>query len=637
MMNMKYFQTIACSLMLFATCAIPLSAETDVDSRKSMMSFVAEETMLLSEREVPASELGEWKDLLDSSLFLLIRKTEVYRGSIRVLVIDDASVIVRMYPDGTFVASTGLFDYIDRCLFEETAASSRRARNFDSEREAMLVPFLAPEVARFALDQQFAAWKFSHGTYIESDTNARFEADELAVVLLELAGYTGKPLSAWLNRLNEYFANYEIDIALKDYATDLSSPRARLDELAKAAEDIERITGEFTGVLSALKHGMPVKSAQESLVALAERFPGSPYIARLSAIAAHIRVLENADANEQALPVFFPIATVSSGKAGPSSASGIGNREPFLKLAKTKRASTGKDVFSGLPIISAKKPAPKNGALSSATPSSATPENVALVSAALSAYDEALAFRQESDLESSRAMLLARGGTAAGIKEALASAENAAMLESGENSFTARANWASLLFLTGTDYAKAQNLMAYLSANASAQPSPKFLDSGMPGDSRDLVLAHAIMLRLLGDSVAADAKSIEADALFDSTIQTGSIDLRRVKIGDSVDLLTERWGRPGSIVYDYYSETWAYPSLAASVIVGKSITEICVGDGSPVSPGGDIRCGDRKDVFESLFGKSAYRAGDCEVYLKDGNRVSVLYLSGRIRFMTFGL
>lgn len=623
MMYMKHIRFAVLALMAFAACAFPLMAADGAESRRAMLSFAAGQVKSLSAREVPATELGEWKELLDASLFLLIRKTEVYRGPIRIMAVSDDSAFARMYPDGTFVASTGLFDYIDRTIFEETAASSRRVRDFDVEREAMLVPFLATEVARFALDQHFASWMYSQGTFLEPDSNACYEADGLAAVLLDLAGYDGNPLHASLNRLRKLWFENAVDISLQDYATTFPSPDLRLDALEKASKDIERITGEFASVLSALRYGTPIKSAQESLAALDERYPASPYIARLAAIAAHMRALEVIPANEQALPVFFPVATVSSGTASPSVAAGVGNRAPFLEIAKTKRASTATAVFSGLPILPGKKPASGNVA--------------ALSGAALQAYDKALSLRDEPGLASARAQLLARAGNADSIAAALATAERAALLESGANSFTARANWAILLFLAGSDYAKAQKLVESLSSSVSEPSSPQYLDIGVPGDGRDLVLAHAIMLRLLGDSAVADARSRQASSLFDAKAQTGTIDLRRVKIGDPVDVLTERWGEPASILYDYYSETWSYPSLAATVMVGKKVELVCIARGSPISPGSDLRCGDRRDEFEAAFGASAYRAGDCEVYVKDGNRVSVLYLAGRIRFMTFGL
>lgn len=628
MMYMKHIRLAALALMALAVSAFPLAADDGAASRKAMMAFAGEEIRLLSEREVAPSELGEWKDILDASLFLLIRKTEVYRGPVRVLVIGGDSSVARMYPDGTFVASTGLFDFIDRTLFEETAASSRRVRDFDSEREAMLAPILAPEIARFALDQQFAAWEASRGTYLESDTKQRFEADALAVALLDLAGYGGSAMSEWLNRLQSRYADNTVDIALEEYIRENPSPFFRLDALEKASPDIERMTDDFASALTALKYGTPVKSAQESLEALAERYPASPYVARLAAIAAHMRVLESMTSGERTLPVFFPIATVS----GRAPVEGSGNRASFLELAKTRhaeadRTGTARDALTSLPVISASKPSPANAA----------PVKAALIDAALSAYGKALSLRDEPGLASSRARLLARPGNAKGIAEARAAAESAALAEAGSRSFTSRANWAALLFLLGDDYAKAQKTIESPFASTSAVSSRKFLDTGCPGDARDLSLSHAIMLRLLGDDSRADARAAEADSLYRATISKGTIDLRRVSIGDAVDSLSERWGRPASILYDYYSETWKYPSLAATVMVGKTVEEVSVGPGSPVSPGGDVRCGDRREDFESFFGKAAYRAGDCDVYVKDGNRIAVLYLAGRIRFMTFGL
>ncbi len=64
--------------------------------------------------------------------------------------------------------------------------------------------------------------------------------------------------------------------------------------------------------------------------------------------------------------------------------------------------------------------------------------------------------------------------------------------------------------------------------------------------------------------------------------------------------------------------------------------EITIASGSPVSPGGDIRTGDTREVFERVFGEPAYRAGDRDVYLVNGMRLSVHYLFNKIRSITAG-
>ena len=64
------------------------------------------------------------------------------------------------------------------------------------------------------------------------------------------------------------------------------------------------------------------------------------------------------------------------------------------------------------------------------------------------------------------------------------------------------------------------------------------------------------------------------------------------------------------------------------------IIRIRMNAGSPVSPGGDIRTGDSRDQFEKIFGQPVYRAGDRDVYLSNGMRLSVQYLFDRIRSIT---
>jgi hypothetical protein len=661
MMHMKHTHFAAIASLAFAACAFPLMADEGPTSRASMIEFAERQIRSLSAGEAPAGELGEWKDILDAALFLLIRTTEVSREPIRVLVVNDESAIARMYPDGTFVASTGLFDYIDRTLFEEAAMSSRRVRDFESERETMLAPFLAFEVARYALDQQYAAWKRSRGAYLDASAEESREADRFSAVLLDLCGYGERSLDALLARLEKTFAEGSQaaggdggDTTLRAYFSAMPSPALRRESIASSTDEIGRVDSEFSGVLATLKYGMPVKGAQESLASLAERYPSSPYVARLSAVAAHMRWLESVSDRDKTLPVFFPIATVARYPAAvsafpdasaKSSAVGSGNRIPYVDIARTKRSTTATAVFSALPVVSAAKK---------------TPGDADLWRAALAAYDASLALADEAGLASSRASLLAYGGTSSTISLALSESESAALRESttsresANSSFTARANRADILFLTGADYGKAQYTLESLTgrtptsadtaqtgaragARNDAQTNARCLESGSCGDGRDLILAHAIMLRLLGETARADSRAAEAETLYRPTLPRGTIDLRRVRIGDTMDTLAERWGRPASILYDYYTEIWEYPSIAASVMVGKNVEEVRVGKGSPVSPGGDVRCGDRREELEAVLGKSAYRAGDCDAYVKDGNRVSVLYLAGRIRFMTFGL
>lgn len=609
-MRMKTSGLAFAAAFFFLVAPGPLAAQSATALRQGMTDACRMELLAANEGEVTPASLGEWKDIIDSSLFLLFRKTELYRGTIRVLVVDDQSVRVRLYPEGTFLISSGLLDHIDRMLFENASSSPRRMRNFDSEREAMLVPFLVPEAAHFALGHQFSAWLRSGGTSLMPSDAEILDADRFSVILLRLAGFDSAVLTDWMESLEAQYGEGKADPAFSGYFARLPSPEKRMESIRNADANIDRIAGEFVGVLDALRRGTPAKDAAESLEALSDIYPGSPYIARLSAFVSHRLWLETVPAEAQILPTHFPFAVETSG-----------GENAFLDMARATPAKSGFAFASSPPV----------------SPSAPIPGDASLFENARLAYRTALETSEDPALASSYAVLLSRSGNAEAISTALEIASEAANRESVSSSFVARANYASLLFLTGTDFAKAQYLVDHLANGTTRSADLRFLDEGMPGDGRDLVLCHALMLRSLGDDKRAETKTAKAASLFEKSPGKGTVDLRFIRIGDKADTLSEKWGQPATILYDYYSETWIYPALSVSVLVGKEVSLVRIGTRSPVSPGGDVRTGDSREDFERFFGKSAYRAGDCEVYLKDGNRISVFYLENRIRSMTVGL
>ena len=289
--------------------------------------------------------------------------------------------------------------------------------------------------------------------------------------------------------------------------------------------------------------------------------------------------------------------------------------------------------MTGSTAISTSADFPKEPAVTTSVP---IPGNEDLYRAADYAYRAALALMNEPGLSSSYAMLEVRSGTEESIQSALARASTAAIREAGTRSFVARGNYANLLFLTGADYAKAQYFIESLETTTKASDT-RFLDTGIPWDSRDLALFQALMMHALGDSKRAGDKIGSIALLYGQSRAEGTINLRHLSIGKTPNNLAEKWGRPASIVYNYPTETWNYPSLSASVVIEGNVSRVRIFPGSPLTPGFDIRTGDSRSDFESMFGKAAYRAGDCDVYIKDGNRISVLYLADRIRIMTVGL
>jgi len=583
------------------------------------------EILKLSQTEVTADSLGEWSEIIDSSLFMLLRRTEIYRGQMRVLVISDPSIIVKLYPDNTFVISTSLLDYIDSTLLEATADSTRRIRNFDSEREAMLIPFLVQEAASFALDDSFKAYKYSvessgvsdltsFTTRISPTDEEVFEADSLSSIILEVAGFDPSILDSWLLSLENFYNAEQIDSIFSDYLTPLPSAEKRITALGNSQETIRKSKADFAIVLASLKNGTSYKEAINSIDILDQRYPESLYVKRLSALIKHLRYLETLPAKDQLLQTLLPFAS----EENPA-------RNAFMR------------IYESVP------PAfPSSSAASGGKP---IPGNNDYYIEAVEAYNNYFAISNESGMTSSRSMLLARSGNTEIIQNALRAASLSANEEEDTQSFIARGNYASLLYLTGSDYSKAQNLEGNLIDLTGKIAKPPFLDAGIPGDSRDLFLNYALMLNYLGDAKRAASRMSELKPFVETVAEKGSLDFRRVHAGDTVDYLLEKWGHPTEIVYDYHTENWIYSSLSASVQIiidpenqeAHTINKIRLFTGSPISFGNEIRTGDKRDAFESVFGRSAYTSGDCEVYLVDGNRLSVFYLGNRIRSIVAGL
>ena len=127
-----------------------VGAKSRLEIRRELSSIAQDSVREKSKNE----DVGEWKDIAIDVLFALLRKTEVYRDKQELHILEDKEVSCAMFPDGSVFISTGLFEYIDEILFLTllTSENVRKAKNLNLEREAFLAPFIAFEVARFALD-----------------------------------------------------------------------------------------------------------------------------------------------------------------------------------------------------------------------------------------------------------------------------------------------------------------------------------------------------------------------------------------------------------------------------------------------------------------------------------------------------
>jgi len=607
-------------LGMLALISLPLSADAERQLRNEALDSSRRELLSLSRDAIPGTALGEWKDIAESAVFMLFRKTELFRGPMRVLVIDSDDLEARIYPEGTLVISSGLLDYIDAALFESAADSPRRMRNFTSEREAMLVPFIALEASRFALDLPFSAWCRSSATATASghalySARVRYspddiaKADRFAPVLLALADFDPESYAAWLSALYADRTE-ETPSSLDRYLASFPTDEGRIASISREKETIRKITGEFSGILSCIKTGTAYGESVSGIEALKETYPGSYYLARLEGLVLHRQWVSGISANEQILKTFFPFAEEAAPDS-PGSASFVeaGTLSSAQQIFPSDRTSAQGDITKH--------------------------------SAAIEAYRKADAFIGDPTLESAYARLLLWSGSREGRNESVRICAQAAAAETGSTSVTARANYAAILYLAGIDTARATSMMEKLLAGEPAIAGT--IPAGYPGDSRDLLVNLAITSRLTGNSTRAAEISSKLKVLSADSASPKLISWRNVRIGDSTDDLISRWGEPAEIFYNYYTENWVYPSLSASVLIvpdgtgtSQSIRLIRLGPHSPITPGGDIRTGDKKDDFEAIFGKPLWQANDCEVYAYRGNEISVFYLSGRIRAIIAG-
>ena len=638
---MKAFRYLGAAAVFCAAAAVLFAAE-DPLSRQRMVDSARNETALLSYAASSADSLGDWKETIDAVLFLLLRKTELDRGSIRVLVSDALEYPARWYPDGTFAVSTELLDYIDYTIFDRASSSGRRIRNIDDERETLLAPFLAYEAARLACDTCYASWQRnasdeSFNSRTSEDFDETSAADRYSYVLLSLAGFDPALLTRWIEALADPESFSQFD-RLESWRAELPDATTRLLYASREASSLAALADEISGALQALASGTGLSETLSNLAELVPVYPGNLHIAELSAFVAYRNWLSTAPADELKLLPFLPWAKETDPLA-----------ERFASVldipVSQHQASQGvAALLPGMPV--------------------SVPGNNADYIRAVKLFEACLAVRASDALVSAYATLLVWSADPALRRQALELSRTAAIRESEEGSadYTARANHAQILFLTGTDYPEAHTMMANIRTNADSVPLtgralPGFLSRGMTGDTRDIVLSLALMSHALNSPEQARKLAEERMNFLpavpdspDSPNDGRTLSFRGLQLGDTTDVLTALWGKPAFINYTWYTENWQYPGLGASVLIGSASGEQTVdlirvfGNSvlSPILQASEseetdfphIRTGDSQSDFEKAFGKSVWRSGDCEVYAAGKVTIAVLYLDGKIRRMS---
>lgn len=539
----------------------------------------------LAAARIAPSDLGDWAGILESAAFLLFRRTELDRGTLTILVSPGTEPDAELFQDGTLWISTALLDLIDLTLFTSDDLSTRRIRHLESEREYLVAPFIAYQAALKALGlSSRSAGSVSSGASAATGAQTA-QADSFAAMLLSVAGYPARA---------------------QDQALAMLGPatQARRDTLRREAETNTALAQDLLTALLALRDGAALDNGQKIIRAMQELYPDAPYLDRL----------------ETFFAVRLYLASIPAASAFPP---------PFLPF------NTGS--FS-----------PKTGPLWPATGIPARiPGNERLFTEALNGLTRLAAASTDDLVVSTRAAFLVLAGDPSFTGEAIQLSELASLREDQGTGFAANANRAWVLFMTKRDPLRARmiltnSLVLQQRPQAGIQgtlPSQERLSAGNPANAHDA----ARLLLWFGRQSGIDPEDLtdypDLTAWDPDTLPP--LTLRGIRTGITSDRLISAWGHPAEIIYDFSTEYWVYPSLAARITIRREtgsstdrITAIHLGYGSPVSLPADIRTGDSRSSIEEHLGAPSYRAGDCEVYARGGSRIAILYLSNTAREIT---
>ena len=598
-------------LFLLSFFFIVISGFTDplsegMYTRERLMQVYRNEIAETSSHEIAASEVGEWYDIIETSLFMLIRRTELFRGSMRLIITDWKNARCMMYPDGTFLVSTGLLDYIDSLLFMDTSGSTRKIRNLNNERENFFAPIAAVCVAQFALNY----YNTAKNTALSPEQ--LYTVDIMASVLLTIAGYPQGVLETWLNRLAVLYADTETAKIFASFSTGSVKPAARLEQLNGNRDDITHLYEEISGVLFALQNRRGTADARTVLSNLLQLFPQSLYINRLNALIAHQAWLNSLDKRDTEMAAILPAAVYD-------------NASVFT-------------FFQSADFMFENDDDEQSDYVSKTMP---TRNNSALYEQAKKAYSDYLTMIYEAGSASSYAYLLASSPLTHERDTVLSIAEQADLFHTGADDKTARANYAALLSLLRKDYTKAQQLLADCLDSSARKTTGKvlFVTTGFPADERLIRCNYFRILKKLNNKRGAAKERQWLIDVLKAPAAVVPIVLRNVSVGDTVDKLLSAWNKPSTIIYNYYSERWLYRLLNTELIIRSkdgdgTVLQMSIGFPSSLTLFNDIRTGDSREAFEKVCGKPMYRSCDALIYHKQGNLLQVMYGNNKIRNIT---
>ena len=570
-------------------------AKSRLEIRRELSSIAQDSVREKSKNE----DVGEWKDIAIDVLFALLRKTEVYRNKQELHILEDKEVSCAMFPDGSVFISTGLFEYIDEILFLTllTSENVRKAKNLNLEREAFLAPFIAFEVARFALDidvNNFIANKKNIPPFSLS-TEDVFVIDEFASILLRVAGYNDNLMEEHLARLSEstssqsYLLQINVQLSIGE----------RLNKLVSSRQAIEKTTEEISNILFQMNTQKGMEEGLQSIELLKTSYPSSLYFLRLETIANHSIYLESLNPSTSALIPLLPVAII-----------GYTYAEKYYVNLENKLKS--------VPFLS-------NDQDESLKVSSS------ILAKAIFLYEQYNDCIEDFSMLSSYFTLLV-ATTDERLKN-IAIEEVKSKMEKKDTSLIEKVNYAIVLLNSGQSTQKAISLLEETLKKIKLKENTLY--EGIFFDERLVLYDYAIALSKIKklNKITTVVRELKSKLYVDRSDEP--LVVRGLKIGNTTDELTKLWGEPSSIIYNYYFERWFYNHLKALVVISSYATpplvmQIILLPYSTVSLKNDIRVGDDRKTFEKTFGKAIYKACDYEVYFYEDKAIHVFYSTKNI-------
>lgn len=583
--------------IVFNFISYSFATKSRLELRRELISLARPTTEESLKHRLKGEDVGEWKDIANDILFTLLRKTEVYRDKQNLHIIEDNEASLAIYPDGSIFINTGLFEYIDEKLFTSIAENVRKAKNLNLEREEFLAPFIAFEVARFALDvdlNNFISRGKNSSPFLLSSEDI-FVIDEFASILLKMSGYNSNIMEEHLSRLKNDggVASFQKIVSIDE----------RLNRLVLSRQAIEKTSEEISNIIFQLNTQRGVGEGLQSIELLKTSYPSSLYFLRLEAIANHSMYLESLSQNSSHFIPLLPVAIIGYSYA----------EKYYINLENKLKV---------VPFLSNDQ----NELLKM---------NESLLAKSIFLYEQYNDSIEDFSMLSSYFTLLI--ATNDEKLKALAIEEVKSKMEKKNTSLIEKTNYAIVLLSAGQSSQKAVSLLEETLKKIDINEEKNILYEGIYFDERLVLYDYAIALSKMKKVNKQKINAIISELKSKLYVSKNDEPLvvRGLKIGDTTDKLTELWGEPSSIIYNYYFERWLYNHLKALVVVSSYSTppmvmQIILLPYSTVSLKNDVRVNDDRKTLENTFGKSIYKAADYEVYFYEEKAIHVFYSTSGI-------